>query len=72
MARGHRTTVAPAVAEPGIDTSEHAAGEALPEGIERFSWSGIQWYKVGERLFESLDRAIEALQNEERRAEDAG
>lgn len=49
-----------------------AAGEALPEGVERFLWSGVLWYKVGERLFSSLDKALEDLRGEERRDEHDG
>lgn len=43
-------------------TSPEHGGE-LPNGVERFFWSGLWWYKVGERLFDSLDKAIVEAQN---------
>ncbi|MEM4167750.1 MAG: hypothetical protein QXW98_04845 [Candidatus Caldarchaeum sp.] len=45
--------------------------DVVPDGVERFFWSGVWWFKVGERLFDSLDKAIEELQNEIRRAKNA-
>jgi hypothetical protein len=39
--------------------------ETLPAGVSRFFWSGRWWYKVGERLFATLDAAKQELQNKD-------
>lgn len=57
------TYTANASAEAEREPTSWKESAELPEGIERAFWAGVWWYKVGEHLYETLDRALEELKN---------